>query len=820
MDGKQSLTPEQQAVVEHFEGPLLVLAGPGSGKTRVMTHRIARLVERGIPPHQILAITFTNKAAGEMATRTQRLLPGAAVVTSTFHRFCARLLRRYAETVGLSASYSILDTGEQTRLMRLVLSDLDIDAVHYPPARILQRISRLKNSLVTAERHAEQYSDHAGSHIDSIVARVYPAWQQRLAASNSVDFDDLLLHVATMLGENEELRAQLDRRYRFILVDEYQDTNLAQYEIVRRLASDEPNLCVTGDPDQSIYGWRGAQIENILRFETDYPSTTVIRLEQNFRSTGAILRSADLLIAHNRRRKAKTLKTDAEDGMAVELLTTSDGRQEAETIATEISRGVAAGEFRWSDVAIFYRVNSLSRELERVLARRRVPCQIAAGAAFFDRTEIKDLLAYLRLLANPSDVAAFERIVNVPARAIGKMTRLRLRRWAESNGMAIMDAARQAGACPTLKRRAVFALTKFVELYDGLRPLAAGPVAELLTQVVRRSRYTAGWLASDQEDDLQREANVQELLNAAAEYDEAAGSRFDSETGETQDEDPTAGSLEGFLESTSLVNEADSVDPNAGSVTLMTLHAAKGLEFPVVYLIGVEQNLLPHERSLRQAGTSSDEIEEERRLLFVGMTRAMKRLTLTQTRERMIRGRPLHTIRSEFLAETEFVERDLSDRASYEDQLAFGDVAFSRPGNQAEPVDTDAHPPGFDEDSQWHVRRGDKGDTPAESATGHSREAVRLPAEEDARRGNSLLNDPRIRTGADLLAAQSKTEGASEAGGFAVGMAVRHPRYGLGTVCDVGGSPHRQTVTVEFRDDGSRQTFVAAKCPLQPVGLG
>ncbi|MBX3436484.1 MAG: UvrD-helicase domain-containing protein, partial [Planctomycetaceae bacterium] len=355
------LTPSQQQAVVHKDGPLLVLAGPGSGKTRVVTRRMAQLVEAGVPPRDILAITFTNKAAGEMRERVQALLPAANVWVSTFHRFCAKLLRRHASIVGLQSNYSILDTGDQRAALRRVMHDLDLDPVHYSPNRIAWHISNAKNDLVTAELFSRRFEDRIGDHWQAVVARVYPAYQKWLLQSNGVDFDDLLMHVAGMLAEHEELRAELDERFRYILVDEYQDTNLAQYQIVRALSQDHPNLCVTGDPDQSIYGWRGARIANILRFEQDYPRAQVVRLEDNFRSTQAILRSADALIAHNTQRKAKRLITTNAEGAAVTLLRFPDSHEEAEGIARLIRQAVEIEGRSWSDVAIFYRVNALSR---------------------------------------------------------------------------------------------------------------------------------------------------------------------------------------------------------------------------------------------------------------------------------------------------------------------------------------------------------------------------------------------------------------------------------------------------------------------------
>ena len=426
MQQPSDLTPSQQRAVEQTEGPLLVLAGPGSGKTRVITRRIARIIEQGVPPSRVLAITFTNKAAGEMAERVARLLPGTRIWISTFHRFCARLLRSRAGAVGLKSNFTILDTDDQRRMIRSVVKDLNFDPVTFAPERIAERISRAKNDLLSAEAFSQVRQERVGDLFDSVVVKVYPEYQRRLRESNAVDFDDLLLDVVQILAENPEIRQELDERFRYILVDEYQDTNLAQYQIVAGLSRDFPNLCVTGDPDQSIYGWRGARIENILRFEADYPNAAVIRLEENFRSTKLILEAADRLIAHNVRRKAKVMRTDNAEGAPVEVLQFADSRAEAEGVARAVRAAVEAGSARWSDVAVFYRVNSLSREFETALTRNRIPYQLAGGFAYYDRAEVKDVLAYLRLVANPQDRPAFLRVVNVPARGIGDKSLQRL----------------------------------------------------------------------------------------------------------------------------------------------------------------------------------------------------------------------------------------------------------------------------------------------------------------------------------------------------------------------------------------------------------
>ena len=804
------LTVAQRAAVEHFEGPLLVLAGPGSGKTRVITRRIARLIERGVHPSEILAITFTNKAAREMGDRVQMLLPGSRIWVSTFHRFCSRLLRERGSAVGLQRNFSIFDTSDQLQVIRQVLSDLNLDSTHFPPAKIGQRISQAKNELLTPERYLTKYGEGIGTHLEAVVSKVYPRYQKQLLEANAVDFDDLLVHVARMLEENEELRQDLDQRYRFILVDEYQDTNKAQYQIVASLSQLEPNLCATGDPDQSIYGWRGARIENILQFERDFPNVKVIRLEDNFRSTPEILKTADGLIANNVQRKVKRLQTTKPSGEPVEMRLYADGQAEAIGIANEIRAMVEAGEREWKDFAVFYRVNSLSRSLETSLARMKIPYQVAGGVAFFERMEVKDLLGYLRLIENPADRVAFLRVVNTPARGIGKSSLDKLVRWADSNVIGLLDAARQPGAVPDLPKKAVVQLRAFASLIDELALMAAGsssddlfssvanesdqggfdfgdneadvpeqgPVESLLRTVIQRTGYDRQFDELD-EDDIQRRSNIDELVSAARLYDLQ------------EHENERVPALGGFLETASLSQDIDSLDDASGAVTLMTMHAAKGLEFPVVYIIAVEQNIIPHERSLRE--NDRRQIEEERRLLFVGITRAEEKLVLTQTLRREVHGRSVSTITSDFYRELIVELRDCTDEESFFSNEVEHDEAN---------VDGDDAALGqaTRDDHQAGIRS-----TPR-----------REPKPKKKPRGITSL-DGRLTTGAALQSgADAKVELRV---GLSVGMQVRHPRYGRGTVVDVSGMARMRTVIVEFEQDQRRESFIEAKSPLQPIGL-
>lgn len=748
---EEMFTDAQKQVVNHIDGPLLVLAGPGSGKTRVVTHRIARLLSLGVCDYQILAITFTNKASEEMASRVAELVPHARVQISTFHKFCSRLLRKYAPAVGLQTNFSILDTTDQKRVIKRILHDLDLDATHYPPPRILNAISKAKNDLITAPIYVERNAEFVSSHFEAVVARVYPAYQKMLLELNAVDFDDLLLHVVEMLEDSPELRKELDERFQYVLVDEYQDTNMAQYKIITALSQHVPNLCVTGDPDQSIYGWRGAQISNILRFENDFPNTKTVRLEQNFRSTKSILKVADELISHNQHRKQKSLHTENEQGADVEMYCFTSHYEEAESIACHIRNFVEADsneKLNWSDFAILYRVNALSRALELSFRRNNIPYQLAGGSEFYSRTEVKDALSYLHLIANPSNDEAFLRIVNKPLRGIGQTSQNRLRAWRLKNGGTLLEACKKANEVPKLTKRAAFGFQKFAENMRGYDFTDYGSVGELLKNVLEQTFYIKQFQGSSNEDDQQRLENLEELIASARHYDEVAGDER---------------SLEGFLETTALISDVDRVDDESGKVTMMSLHAAKGLEFPVVFVIGLEENLIPHERALLTA--DQNELEEERRLLFVGMTRAEKQLYLTQSKTRDRHGQMVYTIPSSFVREMELEPKEVIASDFYS------------------------------------------------SITSQS-SAISANVVTEKKKPKAKF--PKLMTAADL--ASGKPIAAEMPIGFPTGSMVRHPRYGLGQVVSVNGFGPRRTVTVEFEDAQERKTFVMANCPLQPVG--
>lgn len=742
----ESLTPVQREAVEHVDGPLLVLAGPGSGKTRVVTHRIAHLVSHGIPAGQILALTFTNKAANEMQARLDRLIPRQPVWMGTFHRFCARLLRQHARHVGLTENYSIYDTDDSMKVLKRTIAESDIELTYFTPAAIANQIHTAKNNAITAD----QYQVHGGDPLGTITEIVYPAYQQQLAASNAVDFDDLLLHVVCILRENPELRRTLDARYRYILVDEYQDTNLAQYAIARALSIDHPNLSATGDPDQSIYGWRGANLNNILEFEADFDRVRVVRLEQNYRSTQHILQVADKLISHNQRRKHKSLFTENEEGPPVRLIRYPTHRDEADNIAAEIAAQLDTGNRRPRDFAILYRVNALSRSLEQALMDHGIRYLIVQGVEFYQRKEIKDVLAYLQLLNNPRDNIAFNRIVNTPPRAIGKRTLARLTEYASQHRLSLLDAARHAGRIESLTKRAAVAVAKFVALMDRIGIYVDLTVGELVGQLLDESGYHNQLKYSEDPQDQERLANIEELQSAANEFDV---------------QNPGGGHLEEFLEHVSLVNDVDDWNDESDKVTLMTMHAAKGLEFPVVYIIAVEEGLLPHERSRDDL----DDLEEERRLLFVGITRAEQQLQLSLVQAREFRGIRRRAVPSMFLME---LPRDKMELIGMP-----GKAVYLSPDEYSQDEPTVISTPAT------------SGDTATLSVT----------------------------TAADLLQRTQAATDTEPVAKFRLGMAVSHPRYGLGKITALSGAPKNPIATIQFLKGAGQKKFYLRHAALTPA---
>jgi len=669
------LTLAQQQAVMHTDGPLLVLAAAGSGKTRVITRRAAYLVLTcGIPPWNVLCITFTNKAAGEMRDRIGALLSpnqSRAMTIGTFHALCAKLLRRYADRAHLPRDFVIYDTDDQRSALKQTYKELDISTSNFEPAAVHSKIGQAKNNLIDAELFARNATDF----FDRTAARLYQRYEQILAKSNALDFDDLLLRTAQLLQHDAEVRQELRERYRYIQVDEYQDTNHAQFVIAHALAAGHGNLCVVGDPDQSIYGWRGANIGNILDFETHYPQTRVIQLGQNYRSTPQILAIADRLIRNNRQRRHKELFTENPPGQDVRVVLESDEESEAQHVIGFLREQREAG-VPWGQMAVFYRINALSRAVEESLLRHSIPYQVARGTAFYQRKEVKDALAYLRVIANPEDEVSMTRIINTPTRGIGDTTVEHLRAYAVANGLSLWEALSRCPADSGLNARAAGALTKFYRMLESWRNKVLGAdeqalgfipgVRDIMEMILRDSGLEA-YYKDGKNADEEKLRNLYELVSAAQRFDE----QYEDSGGDLRQR------LHDYLESVALVSDVDAVEGGAGAVTLMTLHAAKGLEFQVVAMIGLEEGLLPHSRSRN----SPSEMEEERRLCFVGITRSQQQLLITHAKYRTIRGLRERTIPSPFLKELgeEGVVR--------EDRAVFGDSGWDRYDADAEPGD-------------------------------------------------------------------------------------------------------------------------------------
>jgi DNA helicase-2/ATP-dependent DNA helicase PcrA len=752
-----------------MDGPLLVLAGPGSGKTRVVTHRIAYLLREGVPARQILALTFTNKASDEMRSRVEILAPGERVWVSTFHRFGARLLREHSKYVGLPANFTIYDVDDARQTLKRATEASKIRTAHYTPERIASAISAAKNNLITADR----YKPQVGSPLSHVVAQAYPAYQRRLLASGAVDFDDLLLHVANLLHQNAEVRADLDERFRYILVDEYQDTNRAQYVMLRALSVDYPNVAVTGDPDQSIYGWRGADINNILQFESDYPNVRVVRLEQNYRSTQAVLHVADQLIRSNLRRKRKSLFTENTVGEPVRLVQYATQDDEARAIAEQIADTVANGQRRPRDFGIFYRVNALSRGLERALHEHGVPYQMIRGLEFYQRKEIKDVLAYCQLINNPNDEQAVLRTINTPARGIGRKTVDRLGEHAYVQGIPMLQAAREALQVDGLSPRSARKAMEYAALIDRLSQLAAAPLEEILGTILAETRYREHLEEGDSEEDLNRLANIEELLTDARQFDER---------------NPGGRQLEVYLENAWLVNETDDWETESDKVTMMTLHAAKGLEFPVVFIVAVEQGLLPHERSINDEG----QLEEERRLAFVGITRAKEELQLSYAVHRDFRGQRRRTVPSPFLLEMPREEMNLVSLGSDHWYPSSWDEEFDDEHAHATGDDT-----GFESDELG---------------------AAAIVTDAEPRRGGHWADSAAsITTAAKLAGSAPPAPSGASPDDFVQGMTVTHPEHGPGKIVALSGSGKNRRATVQFAKAGERR-FVLVHSPLRPAG--
>ncbi|MER2110189.1 MAG: DNA helicase PcrA [Desemzia incerta] len=637
------MNPRQKEAVIHTDGPLLIMAGAGSGKTRVLTHRIAYLIqEKNVNPWNILAITFTNKAAKEMKERVSRLIRdgGSEVWVSTFHSMCVRILRRDIDRIGYTRSFTISDPGEQQTLMKRILKERDIDPKKFNPRAILAEISNAKNELLTAE----QYRDTATSYFQRIVADCYDDYQRELRRNQAVDFDDLIMLTARLFKESPETLQHYQAKFQYIHVDEYQDTNHAQYTLVQLLADRFRNICVVGDADQSIYGWRGADMENILNFEKDYSDAKVVLLEQNYRSTKYILQAANDVIGNNANRKDKKLWTDNHEGEKISYYRAQSEGDESRYVVSKIQEEMKENGLGYGHFAVLYRTNAQSRKIEESLLQSNIPYKMVGGHKFYDRKEIKDVLAYLRLIANPDDNMSFERVVNVPKRGVGPGTVEKLRAFANQYDWSLLEAAQNV-ALTSITGKASKALEGFGHMLKDLQKMQEYlPVTELVEELLKRSGYKESLELEKSLESESRLENIQEFLSVTQQFEkDNAGGEMDLLT---------------FLTDLSLVSDLDNLEAENGEVTLMTLHAAKGLEFPVVFLIGMEEGIFPLSRAMME----ENELEEERRLAYVGITRAERKLYLTNAYSRVLYGRTQANTPSRFIQEISDDVMDLMHR--------------------------------------------------------------------------------------------------------------------------------------------------------------
>ncbi|WP_405439056.1 DNA helicase PcrA [Streptomyces avidinii] len=773
------LNTEQAAAVVHAGSPLLIVAGAGSGKTRVLTHRIGHLLAaRNVHPGQILAITFTNKAAGEMKERVEGLVgPRAnAMWVSTFHSACVRILRRESKRLGFTSSFSIYDAADSKRLMALVCRDLDLDPKKFPPKAFNAKISNLKNELIDEEAFADQAAGgtsqtESGGGFEKTLAQAYAMYQGRLREANALDFDDIIMTTVHLLQAFPDVAEHYRRRFRHVLVDEYQDTNHAQYTLVRELVGtgypDLPpaELCVVGDADQSIYAFRGATIRNILQFEEDYKDATTILLEQNYRSTQTILSAANAVIERNENRRAKNLWTEAGTGAVITGYVADTEHDEAQFVADEIDRLTDAGDAKAGDVAIFYRTNAQSRVFEEIFIRVGLPYKVVGGVRFYERKEVRDVLAYLRVLANPEDNVPLRRILNVPKRGIGERAEAMIDALAMREKITFPQALRRVDEAFGMAARSTNAVKRFNVLMEELRTIVdsgAGP-AVVLEAVLERTGYLAELQASTDPQDETRIENLQELAAVALEFEQAREAAA-AEAAETGAPAPGPGTLAEFLEQVALVADSDQIPDEdtegTGVITLMTLHTAKGLEFPVVFLTGMEDGVFPHMRALGQ----TKELEEERRLAYVGITRARERLYLTRSSMRSAWGTPSYNPPSRFLEEipTEYLQ-------------------WKRTGATQKPAGP--------------MRSSGYGS----SSSGSGKATFGTSPE-------AFLSSSRTKSGPSGFATRRAADKPVIA--LVVGDRVTHDQFGLGTVMEVKGAGADAQATVDFGDDKPKRLLL------------
>ncbi|MBF1693043.1 DNA helicase PcrA [Selenomonas sp.] len=743
MDLMQGLNEPQQRAVACLQGPLLIVAGAGSGKTRVLTFRIANLLEHGVPPYRILAITFTNKAAREMRERVDALIGDAAqdVWLSTFHSFCARFLRMELEHYGRYAkNFVIYDAADSKGLIRECLKELNIDEKHTAPGAVQAHISDAKNRLLDVAAFTAQATDFFAEQ----VAKIYALYQSKLQENNALDFDDLLMLTVELLTKNEELRTKYQKKFQYILVDEYQDTNGAQYAITKLLAAEHRNICVVGDADQSIYGWRGADMRNIMNFEKDYPEATVILLEQNYRSTKNILAAANAVIENNLTRKKKELWTDNPTGDRITIYEGATEKNEASYIVREVERLHTMFHVKYGDIAVLYRTNAQSRNIEEAFYATGVPYAMVGSVRFYDRREIKDIIAYLRVIYNPRDTLSLLRIINVPRRGLGPTSIARMMETAEEYRISLFEVITDAqllSMIPKLSAKVKLALEEFAAMvFTFMGQLGTRPIHEIVEDVIETSGYAAALEEEKKEDNRDRLENLREFISVAKNFDDGAA---EGENG-----------LADFLAQIALISDVDQTEQSDGTVTLMTFHAAKGLEFPAVFMAGMEEGLFPHSRTL----LDDTEIEEERRTCYVGITRAERRLYLTYARQRTIYGRTEMSRPSRFLAEIpeELVEHKEADFFSGTDLRAPSNI--------------------------W-----------SERSTRTERKRYMPPQQHTAADGSVIRPD------------------ASAA--FQAGDAVRHSKWGDGRIVAISGSGEDAELSIAFPGEGIKK-FVQKYAPI------
>ena len=752
------MNDRQAEAVQTTEGPLLIMAGAGSGKTRVLTHRIAYLIdEKMVNPWNILAITFTNKAAREMRERAEKLKTEAQdCLIATFHSMCVRILRREADHIGYNRNFTIVDPGEQRTLMKRILKNLNLDPKKWNERAILGTISNAKNDLIDEVA----YANMAGDMYTEIVAKCYTAYQKELRQSEAMDFDDLIMLTLRLFDQNPDVLTYYQQRYQYIHVDEYQDTNHAQYQLVKLLASRFKNICVVGDADQSIYGWRGADMQNILDFEKDYPEAKVVLLEENYRSTKTILRAANEVIRNNRNRRPKNLWTQNEDGEEIVYYRANDEQDEALFVARTIDQLSREG-YSHKDFAVLYRTNAQSRTVEEALLKANIPYTMVGGTKFYSRKEIRDVISYLNLIANPSDNISYERVVNEPKRGVGPGTVDKIRNFAASQEISLLDASANIMLSP-VKGKAAQAVYEFANLILDLRDrLDDYSVTELVELVLKKTGYSAALAAQATLESQARIENIEEFLSVTKNFDENPDNPAD-ETGLDK--------LSRFLNDLALIADTDDGDQESSEVTLMTLHAAKGLEFPVVFLVGMEENVFP----LSRASEDEDELEEERRLAYVGITRAEKILYLTNANSRLLYGRTNYNQPTRFLRE---ISSDLLDYQG-----------LARPANSSFKVSY----------TNSDTSKFGQGMSLAQALQERKRQAA-----------PSSISTNSLPFGKNSQSQPSKPEVA-----WAIGDIAHHKKWGDGTVLAVSGSGNSQELKINFPEVGLKKVL-ASIAPIE-----